>query len=504
MSLPELRVDDAPQQAHEVLGGGCARRSRPHFTGEARVISWCGQRRGTSGPPGHPEGARRQHPLRHLPRAGPVAASPLATADIAETLDLHPNTVRPHLERMRDVGLLAVESDPRGGPGRPQHRYSLAPDAPASASSRRRSRCWPACCCALAEATGAGAEEARNAGRDQGQADAARASPGASCLDAVTASMAALGFDPAVAAEDGVATRGVHPLPVPRAGRRPTRPRLRPAPGPGRGFGRRGGRRRGRGRSAPWSTATRARSISCSPTARTTWTRPMTRFRWPVDSIAVRRRRPGRRRPRDRAHRQRSCQGQGAHRRRGRGRAGAARRRPPRRLLRLQLRDVLRHRRRHRRHHRRLRRREGRGRSVAARSCSPAPRSTTRTASSRPASRSTTPTRSAPAAAGRASPSRPQDRAQRSSTASSTEPPIFDAPSGLKCAPSSGRRRTPSTSIGQSSARTGAHHRAEIDQRLVGGLRPPRGSAPATPWRPARRCRWCGPRRAPAVPRRGT
>ena len=40
---------------------------------------------------------------------------PLATAEIAESLDLHPNTVRPHLERMRDVGLLAVETDARGG-----------------------------------------------------------------------------------------------------------------------------------------------------------------------------------------------------------------------------------------------------------------------------------------------------------------------------------------------------------------------------------------------------
>src|SRR5215218_7829511 len=45
------------------------------------------------------------------------APQPLATAQIAETLGLHPNTVRPHLERMRDVG-------------RPQHRYSLAADAP--------------------------------------------------------------------------------------------------------------------------------------------------------------------------------------------------------------------------------------------------------------------------------------------------------------------------------------------------------------------------------------
>jgi predicted ArsR family transcriptional regulator len=55
---------------------------------------------------------------------------PLATAEIAEMLDLHVNTVRPHLERMRDVGLLRVDIDARGAVGRPQHRYSLADDAP--------------------------------------------------------------------------------------------------------------------------------------------------------------------------------------------------------------------------------------------------------------------------------------------------------------------------------------------------------------------------------------
>jgi DNA-binding transcriptional ArsR family regulator len=55
---------------------------------------------------------------------------PRSTAEVAETLDLHPNTVRPHLERMREVGLLTVAAESRGGVGRPQHRYSLAPDAP--------------------------------------------------------------------------------------------------------------------------------------------------------------------------------------------------------------------------------------------------------------------------------------------------------------------------------------------------------------------------------------
>ena len=58
------------------------------------------------------------------------SAMPLSTADIAESLGLHANTVRPHLERMRDVGLLDVRTDATGGVGRPQHRYSLAAEAP--------------------------------------------------------------------------------------------------------------------------------------------------------------------------------------------------------------------------------------------------------------------------------------------------------------------------------------------------------------------------------------
>jgi predicted ArsR family transcriptional regulator len=133
------------------------------------------------------------------------SAVPLATADIAESLALHPNTVRPHLERMREVGLLAVESNPGGGPGRPQHRYSLAPDSPGLGLEPPSFPMIARMLLRLAEATGAGAEEARDTGRDQGLADApALARRG--CLAAVEARMAELGFDPAVAAEDDVAT----------------------------------------------------------------------------------------------------------------------------------------------------------------------------------------------------------------------------------------------------------------------------------------------------------
>jgi predicted ArsR family transcriptional regulator len=57
----------------------------------------------------------------------------------------------------------------------------------------------------MAAATGAGASDALDAGREQGRTDA-RALTGRSCLAAVEARMAELGFDPAVATEEQVAT----------------------------------------------------------------------------------------------------------------------------------------------------------------------------------------------------------------------------------------------------------------------------------------------------------
>ncbi|MGI9578503.1 MAG: helix-turn-helix transcriptional regulator, partial [Microthrixaceae bacterium] len=55
---------------------------------------------------------------------------PLSTADVADSLGLHLNTVRPHLERMREVGLLESRPDSSGAVGRPQKLYELASDAP--------------------------------------------------------------------------------------------------------------------------------------------------------------------------------------------------------------------------------------------------------------------------------------------------------------------------------------------------------------------------------------
>ena len=137
---------------------------------------------------------------------------PLATAEIAETLDLHPNTVRPHLERMRDVGLLAIETDARGTVGRPQHRYSLAADAPSLGLEPATFPVLARMLLRVAATGGLGSDEAVEAGRDQGQADgeAALAASGGddpageavACLEGLVTRLDALGFDPAVAVDD--------------------------------------------------------------------------------------------------------------------------------------------------------------------------------------------------------------------------------------------------------------------------------------------------------------
>ena len=140
------------------------------------------------------------------------SSRPLATAEIAETLDLHPNTVRPHLERMRDVGLLAIETDARGTVGRPQHRYSLAADAPSLGLEPATFPVLARMLLRVAAASGLGTDEAVEAGRDQGQADAevAIAAGDVPCLAGLVSRLDELGFDPAVAidteAGEGAAT----------------------------------------------------------------------------------------------------------------------------------------------------------------------------------------------------------------------------------------------------------------------------------------------------------
>lgn len=133
------------------------------------------------------------------------APAPLATAQIADTLGLHPNTVRPHLDRMRDVGLLEVVTDTQGAVGRPQHRYSLAPDAPSLGFEPPAFPVLARMLLRLAASASVPAAEAVEAGREQGLA-AAAVRPADTCAEALTQELAALGFDPEAVVDDDGAT----------------------------------------------------------------------------------------------------------------------------------------------------------------------------------------------------------------------------------------------------------------------------------------------------------
>lgn len=131
--------------------------------------------------------------------------APRTTQEVADLLDLHPNTVRPHLERMRDVGLLQVETDSRGAVGRPQHRYSLAAEAPGLGLDPPA---WQVLARMLADVAAFMAPEPDDVaamGWDQGRAAAAQRR-GRPCVDALVDALAELGFDPAVGDDAAVTT----------------------------------------------------------------------------------------------------------------------------------------------------------------------------------------------------------------------------------------------------------------------------------------------------------
>jgi predicted ArsR family transcriptional regulator len=130
------------------------------------------------------------------------------TSEIADALDLHANTVRPHLERMRDAGLLAVETSAQGQVGRPQHRWSLAPDAPSLGLEPSAFRLLARLVAGVAVRAGIAEDAIVEVGREHGAALAAGTRRGSfsACVTAVEARMAELGFDPALAEDGGVVT----------------------------------------------------------------------------------------------------------------------------------------------------------------------------------------------------------------------------------------------------------------------------------------------------------
>jgi predicted ArsR family transcriptional regulator len=136
-----------------------------------------------------------------------LSPSPLSAGEIAEELGLHPNTVRPHLDRMREAGVVEVETLHRGTVGRPQLRYSLAPGAPGPGLDPPAHTLLAGLLAALADQLGADGGDAAGLGRRWGTEAVGRRQPSRGCLAALTAELDRLGFNPAVTPAEGGADR---------------------------------------------------------------------------------------------------------------------------------------------------------------------------------------------------------------------------------------------------------------------------------------------------------
>jgi len=109
---------------------------------------------------------------------------------------------------MRDAGLLVVETAAQGQVGRPQHRWSLAPDAPSLGLEPSAFRLLARLVAGVAARADVPTEDIVAVGREHGAVLAAggRRGPFHTCVAAVETRMAELGFDPAVAEDGGVVT----------------------------------------------------------------------------------------------------------------------------------------------------------------------------------------------------------------------------------------------------------------------------------------------------------
>ena len=126
----------------------------------------------------------------------------LSAQDLAEALGIHANTVRLHLDRLREAGLVDVEAVHRGTVGRPQHLYFLAAGAPSLGFDPPAHALLAGLLAAMAERIGADALDATETGRVWG-ADAGKRTRARGCLTALEGELARLGFEPAVEAADG-------------------------------------------------------------------------------------------------------------------------------------------------------------------------------------------------------------------------------------------------------------------------------------------------------------
>ena len=140
----------------------------------------------------HPSRARLFAALSELRRVA-------KTAELAELLELHPNGVRIHLERLEEAGLVS-RVRVQGARGRPAHAWMVAPDARPGGRAPRAYRDvarWLARSLNARRMSLRGLEQTgREVGRELAPTDAAPS------VEAIEQVLAALGFAPYVQSHD--------------------------------------------------------------------------------------------------------------------------------------------------------------------------------------------------------------------------------------------------------------------------------------------------------------
>src|SRR5262245_63367617 len=122
-----------------------------------------------------------------------TSTAPLSAPELADRLGLHANTVRLHLDRLRDAGLIEAEAVDRGTVGRPQHLYFLADGAPGVGFAPPAHALLAGLLASLAERLGADPDDAADAGHAWGVEAGARTRT-TSCLRALESELQRLGF----------------------------------------------------------------------------------------------------------------------------------------------------------------------------------------------------------------------------------------------------------------------------------------------------------------------
>jgi predicted ArsR family transcriptional regulator len=116
---------------------------------------------------------------------------PMTLAELSDAGELHPNTLRAHLEGLLDRGYVARANEPATGRGRPAHRYTVAGPRPAPAAEL--TGLAVALAGAVARSSVNPEEDARQAGRAWGHRLAEE--HGGTAPGPVDA-LAGMGFDP--------------------------------------------------------------------------------------------------------------------------------------------------------------------------------------------------------------------------------------------------------------------------------------------------------------------